>query len=156
MPLLISSDDLVEIIIRYEEKQNKLFFYEEDREGLSVESFWFKRPDWGDQKLITEGTLSIDSNGIPIMDPYRYQDMKFKVLLKKWTLKNKDGDVVPVTHKFIDQMHPLLIKYIQTKLDPLLFEDIEEAKKEVEDRDGGIQSNGSGNQEDRTEKAVGQ
>ena len=144
MPLLISEDDLVEIPVYYSEHDTELEFYEAPKEGAEAEKFWFKRPDWGDQKLIMEGTLGINADGVPIMDPYKYQDMKFKVLLRKWSLKYSDGSAVPVSAETIDRMHPDLIRHLDKKLDTEVFGGLAEEQSGDRPEDQGDKADSEG------------
>lgn len=137
MPLLISENDLVKVTVHYSENGSDLKFYEGPQDGAESEDFWFKRPDWGDQKMIMEGTMGINSDGVPIMDPHRYQDMKFKVLLRKWSLKYEDGTAVPVSAETIDRMHPDLVGHLDKRLDDEVFEPLSEEKGQDAAEKGG-------------------
>lgn len=120
MPLFVTDNDTVDVKVVYTESGGDLEFYEEKfPDGSKAETFTFRRPNWQDQRTIMEGALAIDATGMPVVDPYKFMDSKFKTLLCKWTLKDEDGDI-PVTSENIDRLHPSLIEYLSSKADRLL------------------------------------
>jgi hypothetical protein len=109
MPLFIRSDDTVDVDIYYLEEGETYRFArsEADLDGdCEKVSFQIKRPSWGDQRTIMEGSFMLDDNGTPVVDPHRFQDMKFRVLIKGWSLEedfNEDA---------IENMNPQLAEYL--------------------------------------------
>lgn len=115
MSLLVSEEDLIEITVHYEVKNNKHIFYEDKKEGTKSENFYFKRPSWGDQREIYEYAFGLDVNGAASLNPYRFVDGKIKVLLKKWSLG------CPVTEEAIDRLNPFLVSYLDKKVDKVII-----------------------------------
>jgi hypothetical protein len=129
MGLLIDNEATFDVIVKYIEDGEKLIFYEkEDKipEGKIVgeETFAFKRVSWSDFKLMMSESIIV-SGGAISLNPYVFMDIKFKLLLKKWSLKDKNGKPLELNIKNIDNLNPQLCEYLNKKLDLALGTPIE-------------------------------
>ncbi len=75
----------------------------------AVESFTFKKPAWGEAKLIMSAAVSVSNDGEAKVDPYKLMDARIKILLKSWTLKDIEDKPLPVTDDNIDKLPSSLI-----------------------------------------------
>lgn len=134
MSLLIEEDELIEVCVHYEKRDNAFVFYEEEHKGAMTEKFYFKNPSWGDQTAIMEHAFGLDVSGMTMMNPYLFIDGKIKVLLKKWSLK------MPVSDENIDKLQPALVNYLDDRLNKLIFldtsvaEELEKAGKDEQEQ----------------------
>jgi hypothetical protein len=124
MSLIVSEKQLFEVVVRYKQNGDNLLFYENGEkaeEGHKEEKFFFKRPSWSDTRIMMADTMFMDpATGQPILDPYRFMDRKIKTLLKDWTLKQEDGEKLPLTSENIDNLDPALINFLNAQLDGVI------------------------------------
>lgn len=122
MSLLISDSEFVEIKVRYAEQGDSLLFFEEGETGAKqTETFWFKRPNWAEWVTMMSSAVYLDAiNGQASLNPYKYADIKTKLLLKKWSLKGADEVGLEVNPANIGKLHPGLVQYLNKKLDEKL------------------------------------
>jgi len=119
MSLFISDDERFEVVVNYKINDNKEleFFDKKESDQITQEKFYFKRPNWIEAKTMSSASVLVDAvSGRAIIDPYKYMDIRFKLLLKDWTL-SKDNRKVEMTSNNIDKLHPSLIQYLFSKLE---------------------------------------
>ena len=119
MSLFIEENDLIKITIRYFNQGNKLTIFKEGEPKepiagkVETDTFELRIPNWEDSvKIATASTLVNGNTGAVIVNPHIYTDTKIKLLLKKWSLKDKDGNSVLVTEEKINKLHPKMIEAI--------------------------------------------
>ena len=119
MSLFISDDERFEVVVNYKINDNKEleFFDKKESDQITQEKFYFKRPNWIEAKTMSSASVLVDAvSGRAIIDPYKYMDIRFKLLLKDWIL-SKDNRKVEMTSNNIDKLHPSLIQYLFSKLE---------------------------------------
>jgi len=121
MGLIIDNEATFDVVVKYIEDGENLVFYEkEDKipEGKTgeTETFAFKRVSWSDFKLMMSESIIVSGGSISL-NPYVFMDIKFKLLLKKWSLKDKNGKPLELNIRNIDNLNPQLCEYLNKKLD---------------------------------------
>ncbi len=84
---------------------------------------------WKDQNAIfsrsvrqlkkPDGTISAE------VDPLQYRDLKLKTCLKKWSVRDENGNEIPVTEEAIDRLDPVVAHELL-----LAFEGVTEVSEE--------------------------
>jgi hypothetical protein len=120
--LLVDDNETVEVIIRVEKKDGGLVFYEDGQpsENAKEERFVFKRPNWGDWKKINTDIVSVSDTGQSTINLHKFIDLRMKILLKSWTLKDAAGKPLPVSPEVIDKLKPALVTYLNRRLEDQL------------------------------------
>ena len=128
MSLLISENDTFEIKVAYSEVEDGRLEFEET-EGAKHETFTFKQPSWANTRGILSACVIVDAeSGRAIIDPYKMMDLRFKVLIKDWSI-TENGQKVPATMENVDKLHPSLVQEVYNRLNALLSpESIEDGK----------------------------
>ena len=121
MSLLIQNDDLFTIDIYFKEENGSLEVIEAPSPEDKFEKFSFKRPNWQETRIVSSASVLVDANtGKAIIDPFKYMDLRLKLLLKDWTLKDQEGNKLPITYDNIDKLHPLLVQHLFGKVEEFL------------------------------------
>lgn len=89
----------------------------------------WKRMSWGDQnQLVSRSLRSVpqpDGKTTTEFDGVRYRDNKLKICLKSWSIKDEQGNDVPVTDGMIDMLAPEVANEMLTA-----FEQVTEVSQE--------------------------
>jgi len=128
--LFINPEDevSVEVFVSHDNTGNLLTHYtrealveEHDVDPALVEmhTFVFRRPSFKDAvnavgDMATKDGISLSFN------PLAIRFARIKSLLKDWSLKDGEGNKVPVTEQNIEKLNPVLADMVGTRLDDMI------------------------------------
>jgi len=121
MPLFIDDDDTFEVLVTYTQDGKKTLFYEPDEitpPDALEETFTFKRPNWHEtMEIMARSVIVSPTTNEPIINPYKFMDIKFRTLIRKWTLKDKNGEPLPISDETVKRLTSAVVYYLGTKID---------------------------------------
>ena len=114
----IEKDGFTKIIILKDEEALEMLEDEEEKKDVQVLNTWWKILSWQDSNNIANAARSKDANALPgQLDPYRTRDLRLKLCLKKWDLKDANNKDLPVTPDIINKLPPEVIGTLLEKFD---------------------------------------
>ena len=126
MSLLVGEKHTFKIDLKYFLKDQGITILTKEGqvpEGTQVksETFTFKRPNWSEiQKMMSACVICDASTGRAIMDPYKFMDIKVKTLLRDWTLKDEEGNKMPLVEDTLSNMEPSVVQYLFDEMNEVL------------------------------------
>jgi len=82
-------------------------------------TFVFKKPSFKDNVSIL-GTLSTNDGINLSFNPLALRLLRFKKLLKSWTLTDNEGKLVPVTESNIENLNPIIADVVSAQLETIV------------------------------------
>ncbi len=122
MSLFVEDDDLIQIDVNYYKQGKNIIIldpFKEIPKGIEIqkETFSIKLPNWMDAVAIASASSIVDGQtGQVLVNPHKFNDTRLKLLLKDWTLKDKDGSKLKITNELIDKLSPVIVEYIGMEL----------------------------------------
>lgn len=114
--LLVDSGNTFTISITYKEDGSLQILKDGEPDG-KTDTFTFRRPNWGDIRTMNSYAVLVDAvSGKAIIDPYKYMDIKIKMLLVGWTLKQGEEDL-PLSADNVNRLDPILFQSLFEKLE---------------------------------------
>ena len=77
----------------------------------------FKKPSFQDTIEMAEGTYGANADGQISFNILGDRYQKMVHLLKSWTLKDKDGKILPPNKESVQKLHPSVAEIISTQLE---------------------------------------
>lgn len=94
----------------FEEWKNKGYAFDNPDKPIQKLVATFKRLTWKEHNSIVsraiQYTMGPDNKLFTRMDPVVYRELKLKTCLKKWDIKDDEGNLVEVTNDAIDSLSP--------------------------------------------------
>lgn len=128
MALLKSKDQLIKIKLHYvekdvdgynkaiplsDEKAKELLADEKMKESVKIFTTFWKEMSHGENNSITKASLSSGPDSNPgELDYIKFRDIKIKNCLKRWDLKDDEGNDVPVNNENINALPWDIIKAV--------------------------------------------
>lgn len=109
------SGSLVADIVEDAFEDEKLFM----KDSIEKYSFVFKKPSFKDNVSIL-GTLSTNDGVNLSFNPLALRLLRFKKLLKSWTLTDNEGKLVPVTESNIENLNPIIADVVSAQLETIV------------------------------------
>jgi len=89
------------------------------KDSIESYNFVFKKPSFKDNVSIL-GTLSTNDGVNLSFNPLALRLLRFKKLLKSWTLIDNEGKAVPVTESNIENLNPIIAGVVSAQLETLV------------------------------------
>ena len=134
MRLIITEEDVVDIkfVIVPDKKDGIAVYVGDDKASVesrysSADFDWekmeehtasFKYPDFDDMTAIMEDTINATGANVEV-DILKMRSAKMRILLRKWTLKDDDGNEIPVNQQTIGTLHPAISNYLCDRIDDI-------------------------------------
>lgn len=117
MPLLIQQEDQISVDVWYKDEGSDLKLSAKAEDGMTKETFSFRKPSWGTLSKIMAESLVVLPSGNVTINPIVFSDLKVRLLLSSWTLKDKTGKTIPINGENMSKLHPDLWSFLGEKMD---------------------------------------
>jgi len=115
------------VIIIEDEKAEEMLKDEKRKEEVNIFNTWWKILSWKDSNNITNNSKVQGKDAVPgELDFYRFRDLRIKMCMKKWDLKDDDGVDLPLTPDLVNKLPVDIILYLSNKYEQVIGIDEEE------------------------------
>ena len=102
----------------YRDKEELVKFLGEEIDGAIEEhKIIFRRPSFQDMKEISADVFSFGGEGDIAFNPLAARFAKMKNLIKSWSLKDEQGNIIPATADNISSLNPAIGNVLGAELD---------------------------------------
>ena len=136
MGMIPEPDQLIEIVLYYkeikintfnkvvvleDEKAKEMLENEETKDKVKKLTTHWREMSWQDSNNITKAARVEGPNAKPgELDYYRYRDLRLKICMKKWDLKDDDGNDVILSPEIINQLPVDIVIALVSKYDEVV------------------------------------